>query len=323
MKVGGYVARWDVDGYVSWLRNTNQTVFEMAGTSWRPYQQGLIPASLKPQPIELSAEQEEELLHKSGALFLRYFTRTLETPTPFWYTACYEYDPNNLTRKTRTQVQKAYRACHVERISPPWLSENGYSCYVAAFTKYRNAQPDSMSQFEAECLGSANGPFDFWGVFVGDQLAGYVKYFVGTDYIAGLEMKLDPQYLSLNPSSALQDTILTSYVATQRKTVYVGFRSLLHGTNIHDFLLRFGYHRVYCDFKLVYRRSIRGFVNLMYSLRKVANYIPESPFGNRIHSLLRQEGIRRSFELNWNASRTVSESNSMTGLEWHVRPRSR
>ena len=131
---------------------------------------------------------------------------------------------------------------------------------------------------------------------MGDQLAGYVKYFVGDDYVAGLEMKLDPQYLSLNPSSALQDTVLTAYVAKQRKTVYVGFRSLLHDTNIHDFLLRFGYRRVYCDLKLVYRPSIRGFVNLLHSLRKVADYIPASTCGDRIHSFLRQESIRRSFD---------------------------
>ena len=288
----------DSDAYINWLQNTNHIVFEVAGIRWRAYQHGLIPASLKPEPIKLSSAQERELLHKSGALFLRYFTRTFETPTPFWYTACNEYDPKNLTRKTRTQVQRAYRACRVERIYPSWLSENGYGCYAAAFAKYRNTRPDPKSKFEEECLGSVGGPFDFWGVFVGDQLAGYVKYFVGTDYVAGLEMKLDPKYLSLNSSSALQDTILTSYVANQSKTVYVGFRSLLHDTNIHDFLLRFGYRRVYCDFKLVYRRSIRGFVNLLFSLRKVANYIPESTWDNRIHSLLRQEGIRRSFEMN-------------------------
>jgi hypothetical protein len=300
-----------MDGYISWLQNTNQTVFDVGGTLWRAYQNGLIPASLKPKPIKLSAPQERELLHKSGALFLRYFTRTFETPTPFWYTMCDEYEPKNLKGKTRTQVQKARRACRVERILPLWLSDNGYSCYVAAFAKYRNGRPDPKSTFEAECHGAAGGPFDFWGVFVGDQLAGYVKYFVGTDYVAGLEMKLDPQYLSLNPSSALQDTILTSYVTNQRKTVYVGFRSLLHYTNIHDFLLRFGYHRVYCDFKLVYRRSIRSFVNLLYSLRKVADCIPESTYRDRIHSLLRQEGIRRSFELSGNSSRTGGDESTL------------
>ena len=290
----------DRDEYVSWLRHTNHTVFNAAGTHWRAYQHGLIPASLRPEPIKLSAAQERELLKKSGALFLRYFTRTFETPTPFWYTACSEYDPENLTRKTKTQVQKARKVCRVERISPSWLSENGYGCYASAFAKYRNTRPEPKSKFEGRCLGSVGGPFDFWGVFTDDRLAGYVKYFVGTDYVAGLEMKLDAQYLSLNPSSALQDTILRSYVANQRKTVYVGFRSLLHDTNIHDFLLRFGYRRVYCDFKLVYRRSVREFVNLLYSVRKIADYIPESVGGNRLNSLLKQDGIRRSFESSGN-----------------------
>jgi hypothetical protein len=207
-------------------------------------------------------------------------------------------------------VQKAYKACRVGRISPSWLANYGYSCYLAAFTKYRNTEPISRSQFRAECQIAASGPFDFWGVFVGDQLAAYVKYFVGADYIAGLEMKLDPQYLSLNSSSALQDTILTNYVTNEHKTVYAGYRSLLHDTNIHDFLLRFGYRRVYCDFKLVYRRSIRWVVNLLYSFRKAANHIPDSTFGNRIRSLLRQEAIRRAFEVNGNSDHIIGgESN--------------
>jgi len=296
----------DRDAYISWLQTTNQPVFEMANTYWRPYQHGLIPASLKPEPVEISCEQEQELLHNPGVLFLRYFTQTFATPTPFWYTVCYEYCLQDLARKTRIQIQRAYKACRVERIFPLWLADNGYSCYLAAFAKYRNAWPESRAKFEEECRGSAGGPFDFWGVFVGDQLAGYVKYFVGNEYIAGLEMKLDPRYLSLNSSSALQDTILTIYVANQHKTVYAGFRSLLHDTNIHDFLVRFGYRRVYCDFKLVYRSSVRVFVNLLYSFRKVVDYMPDSGWGNRIHSLLRHEDIRRSFELNGNQAVAIN-----------------
>jgi hypothetical protein len=151
-------------------------------------------------------------------------------------------------------------------------------------------------KFEQECRGAANGPFDFWGAFVGGRLTGYIKYFAGNDYIAGLVMKLDPRYLSLNISSALQDTILSRYVADQRKTVYAGFRSLLHDTNIHDFLLRFGYRRVHCDFKLVYRPSVRAFVNVLYSFRTVADCLPDSRWSNKIKSLLTQEDIRRSFE---------------------------
>jgi hypothetical protein len=87
MTVAHATPRCNIDAYVNWLQSSNQIVYDAAGTFWRLYQHGLIPASLKPEPIKISNQQAKELLHKSGALFLRYFTRTLETQTPFWYTA--------------------------------------------------------------------------------------------------------------------------------------------------------------------------------------------------------------------------------------------
>jgi hypothetical protein len=286
-----------MDAYIRWLKESDQPLFEIGGTYWRPYQKGLVPASLKPEPIKLDSEQARKLLQESRALFLRYFSAICKTPTPFWYTACSDYNFENLARKTRTQVQRGNKECRIERIDPLWLAEYGYDCYLAAFAKYRNARPESEAKFSEECRLAANGPFDFWGVFVAGRLAAYVKYCVGSDYAAGLEMKLDPRYLSFYPSAALQNTILSTYVAGQRKTVFAGFRSVLHDTNIHDFLLRFGYRRVHCDFKLVYRPAVGALVNLLYAVRTIADRLPGSAWSNRIQSVVRQEGLRRLFAL--------------------------
>jgi hypothetical protein len=285
-----------MDPYITWLNDSKHTLYKGADILWRPYQKALVPASLRPEPIELNADQARELLQDSGALLLRYFTRTSERPTDFWYTACSEYNFKNLVHKVRTQIRRAYKDCRVEPVDPVWLADNGYKCYTAAFAKYRNAQPESRAEFDAMCRGSEDGPFDFWGVFVGEKLVGFAKYAVGEDYAAGLVIKLDPRFLSLSPSAALQDTILTKYVAGQGKTVFGGFRSLVHDTNMHDFLLKFGYRRIYCDLKLVYRPSLRIFVKLSYPLRALADHIPESRAGSKVRSLLKQEEIHRSFE---------------------------
>lgn len=190
------------DPYVAWLRSGKDTLFEAAGIYWRIYQRGLVPASVKPEPIELNEQQARRLLRKSGALFLRYFTRTCERPTAFWYMACNEYNFENLHRKQRSQIRRAYKDCRVERVDPIWLADNGYRCFTAAYTRYRNVLPESKASFEEMCRGSANGPFEFWGVFVGNELAGFVKCAVGNDYAASVVIKLDPQYMSLSPSSA-------------------------------------------------------------------------------------------------------------------------
>lgn len=284
-----------MDPYITWLKETEQTLFEGAGTYWRFYQKALVPASLKPAPVELNREQAHELLNKSGALFLRYFTQKSESPTDFWYTACPEYDFKNVPGKLRTQIRRAYKDCRIERVDPAWLSDNGYACFTAAFSRYKYTQPGSRAQFDQMCRGAAGGPFDFWAVFVGEELAGFAKCVVGDDYAASIVIKLDPRFLYLNVGSALQDTMLSAYVAQQHKPFSIGFRSIVHDTNIHDFLLKFGYRRVYCDLKLVYRPAVNAFVNLLYPFRTILDRASESGLAGKIRTLLAQEEIHRSF----------------------------
>lgn len=285
-----------MDPYVSWLKDTKQTLFEAAGTYWRPYHKALVPASVKPEPVELGRKQANELLAKSGALFIRHFTRTSESPTAFWYMACNEYSFESLPRKSRSCIRRAYRDCRVQRVDPAWLSDNGYRCYTAAFSRYQNARPGSRAVFDQMCRGSICGPFEFWAAFVGDHIAGFAKCVVGHDYAACVVLKLDPRFLPLGISSAMQDAILTAYVCEQRKILTNGFRTLIHDTNMNHFLLQFGYRRIYCDLKLVYRPSIRAFVNLSYPFRSLVDRLPESKWSNKIRPLLAQEKIRRSIE---------------------------
>jgi len=306
-----------MDPYTSWLKQSNQPLFEAVGTYWRVYQKTLVPASLKPEPVELSKEQAQELLEKSGALFVRYFTRTSEMPTAFWYTACSEYKNDKLPGKVRSQIRRAYKDCRVERVDAAWLSDNGYACYKAAYSRYTNAEPGSKEAFDQMCRGLAGGPFDFWGVFVGDKLVGFAKCVVGDDYAASVVIKMDPQFLSLSPASGLQDAMLTCYVAGQNKIMLNGFRSLVHDTNMHDFLLKFGYRRVYCDLKVVYRPSLQALVNLLYPFRSVVSRTPESGLTGKLRVLLAQEEIQRSFEPDGKAHDSIKSIESCAALHNH------
>jgi hypothetical protein len=285
-----------MDGYVRWLQRQNYPIFEMAGTYWRPYQNALVPACPKPEPMQLSLQEARELLHRSNTLFLRYFTRTMNYPTAFWYTACREYDFNNLAPKVRAHIRRAHKSCLVQRIEPTWLAANGYPCYEAAFSRYKNSVPESRAKFEEMCQSEPGGPFDFWGVFVKDRLAGFAKSAVGPDYAATLVLKLDPDFLHLSIGPALQDTLLNNYVSEQGKPVYAGFRSVVHDTHTHDFLLQLGYNRVYCDLKVVYRPVVRTCVNLLYRYRSLLDRAPEFRLKPNIRGILNQEEMRRSVE---------------------------
>lgn len=283
------------DAYVKWLQETNQPLFEVDGTYWRPYQKALVPASVVPRPVALTAEQARELLDKSGALMLRYFTRTYDTPTSFWYTACHDYSFDSLAAKVRYQIRRAYKHCRIELVDPVWLADHGYPCYVAAHSKYRNARPESREMFDKMCRGAAGGPFEFWAAFAGDELAGFGKYFVGEDSVAGTVLKFDPRFYELRLGTAFQDAVLNHYVRGQSKAVVIGFRSLVHDTQIHEFVLKFGYQRVYCDLKLVYRPLVRAGVNLLYPFRSLLERVPQSSAATNLGALLAQEEIQRSF----------------------------
>jgi hypothetical protein len=286
-----------MQNYVDWLKAQNTPIYELGGTSWRKYQNALIPASVRPEPIQLSDAEAQELLKRSGALLIRYFTRTVEHPTSFWYSSCSQYNVANLSKKARASVRRGYKSCRIERVEPGWLAENGYDCYASAFSRYRNSEPDSKEEFEHICKGAIGGPFQFWAVFVGDQLAGFEKFAVGDDYAAALVLKLDPNYLHESIGPTLMDATLSHYVSEERKTVYNGFRSVVHDTNTHDFLLTVGFNRVFCDLQIVYRPAVKACVDLLYDYRPLLDRLPESPIKSKVLGLLSQEEIRRSIEL--------------------------
>jgi hypothetical protein len=146
------------------------------------------------------------------------------------------------------------------------------------------------------CRVSPSGAFEFWGVFVEGHLAGFAKCAVGPDYSATLVLKLDPNFMPLNTGPVLQHALLNSYVTDQRKAIFAGFRSIVHDTNAHDYLLKSGYSRVYCDLKVEYRPTVQLGVNLLYSYRGHVDRLPESTLKNNLRGLLAQEEIRRLAE---------------------------
>jgi hypothetical protein len=284
------------DPYVRWLGHRNSsTLFWGGGTWWRRYHGCLAPASLRPQPIELAELQAANLLEQSGALLLRYFSRIFTEPTGFWYVACERYDFSGLSANTRSKIRRAYKNCKVEKVEAAWLAQNGYECYSSAFARYRGARPESKAVFQHQIMDSVDGPFDFWAVFAGTELAGYTKCVIGDDYVATVVLKFHPDYLPRYSAYALWDAILRNYVVADGKLVTNGFRAFVHDTNVQDFLRTFGFQLVYCDLKVVYQKTLGACVRALYPLRSMVGIIPDSWGGANVRGILVQEKVRRSF----------------------------
>ncbi|MGH9740420.1 MAG: GNAT family N-acetyltransferase [Candidatus Acidiferrales bacterium] len=284
----------NLDPYIRWLQREKVPIFWRAGIGWRLYQRVLIPASLKPVSIDLELSTARNLLRESGASLIRWHTRTFDEPTSYWCILCERYDFEGLARKARNQIRKANRECEVRRVETEWAAANTYDCYAAAFGRYKHGRPISRMQFESFQRSCAGGPFNFWGAFVDGRLAGFAKCVVSDDYVALVSFRLDPAYSKSLPSYALLDALLQTYVLQDRKTLGNGFLSLHHDTNMQDFLLKFGFQRVYCNLQLAYRPALGLAVNICFPFRALIDRLPSHYPVTPVKSLLRQEEVRRS-----------------------------
>jgi hypothetical protein len=282
-----------MDPYAKWLSDRGQ-LFTIGDSLWRPYHRALVPACPKPQPIHLDHDLAQEALRKSGTLFIRYSTQTFEHPTEWWYVICDHYCFDQLGKKVRYDIRRGYKYCSVARIDPEWLATSGYECYTAAFRRYRNAAPVSRQEFESNHLDSAGGPFEYWGVFYGNTLAAYAKCVVGDDYAAILVAKSNPDHLNFGSSCVLYETLTRVYAGEQRKVVTNGFRSIAHSTRVQEFLERFGFKRVFCDLRIIYRKPVKFAVNCLYPGKAILEHL-HNLTPSTLNTVLKQEEIRRSF----------------------------
>lgn len=283
------------DSYTEWQRAHGSRLFQSGRTCWRLYRGILIPASVKPEPICLTTTDARALLKRSGAHLVRFFSEIRREPSAFWYVVCEAYSFESLTGKMRTKIRRSQRECAVRRIDPAWIAENGYECYAAAFSRYRRTKPDSREAFRKECLDCASVPFEFWGAFVGEELAAYAKCVVGPDYVTMVAFKFDPKYSRQHATYALQDRVLQEYVTRQTKPLNNGFRSLDHDTQMQEFVLRFGFKQVYTDLKVVYRPGLQTIVSLLYPFESLLSSLGSIGRIASLRTLLKQEKIRRSF----------------------------
>jgi hypothetical protein len=175
------------------------------------------------------------------------------------------------------------------------MQKYGYACYLAAFARYRNTKPLSAEKFANGVRDQADGPFERWGVFVGENLAGFAICCVEDGYAALHILKLHPDFLAHYPAYALIDTLLQHYVAAAGKVLTNGYRAINHDTEFQDFLLKFGFSRHYCDLKVVYRPEIDLFVRAAYPFRKMLNALPRLKYTDAARALLFQESVCRSF----------------------------
>lgn len=280
--------------YVEWLKEQGIQLYKGGGTYWRVYQGALIPASATSCFVSITIDECKYLLNESGAFFIRYESDPCNEETEWWIILCDIYKPDNLTSKIRSMIKRGRRNCSVRLIDADWLTTYGYACYYAAFSRYKNARPVSVDIFRNDILKTKYDTFEYWGVFVGDQLAGYCQCIIEHDEVSTNIIKYHPAFLRYYTSYALIDSLMHHYVGERRLVLSNSSRSILHDTKMQDFLLKLGFRKQFCHLKIAYKPWLNILVKSLYPMHRLIKLLPSIRQLYKLHALLFQEELRRA-----------------------------
>lgn len=279
--------------YIAWLQEQGVPLYKSQGSYWKLYNRALIPASIAPWFINLEEKQGKALLQESGAWFLRYSSDPCEKETEWWYVVCDSYDPAKLSSDARRNLRLGNRNCTVRTVSAEWLADHGYACYLAAYTRYKHITPVSQETFRKNILRTVGGPFEYWGVFVEENLAGFCQCVVEDNVVNTSVGKLDPAYLKHRSAYALNGRMVQHYVADRRMVITNGNRSVAHDTNFQDFAVKLGYRKQHCRLNIIYQPWLNRAVQITFRFRKVVDSLPDHGSAHNLKSLLFQEELHR------------------------------
>jgi hypothetical protein len=197
-----------------------------------------------------------------------------------WYAViCDRFTPlDEMKSKARGEIRRGLRQCEVRRIDGVFLADNGYEVMVEACKSYGAYQGTIPSEARFRKSAIEKHAFDdlvhYWGVFdrsTGKLIAFSENRVFGRIEAAYITIKLHPESLSLYAGYALVHTMNEYYLA-QEGFQYVndGWRSVLHETQVQDFLIRkFAFRRQPSCLRVFYRGGLSALMKAAYPFRGV------------------------------------------------------
>jgi hypothetical protein len=277
---GGYP-----DRFVELFEKRGEPATVVNGAIFKLYSGMVVPFGPANADYSLSPEDGARVLRSLGGTVLR--TTTGFTPNGAaseWYAViCREFQTIEriASSNTRSKLRRALRNCEVRRMTCDELATAGYEVYRRAFDRYGGPEtPVAQSAFAAHVM--AGEGFDdviqHWAVTCDGQLAGYsTNYVFGTTEAAYSALKFHPDHLRRYASYALFHRMNEHYLS-ERGMAYVndGFRSILHGTELQEFLERnFAFEKAYTGLAAFYRQPYRTFVRATFPFRSLIGRLDE------------------------------------------------
>lgn len=100
--------------------------------NWQLYANVLIPTTPPHLPQKLTSSEQQELIKKYGAYFLRYHDSwDVLQETNFWYVIKDNFDGfSELSTNTRNKIRRGQKLCDVRIVEKEEILKHGYDTYV-------------------------------------------------------------------------------------------------------------------------------------------------------------------------------------------------
>jgi hypothetical protein len=225
------------------------------GLPWQCDNRMLLPFAMPHRISPVDRRKVRQAMAKAKCL-VAMWNDQWDTAQCDWWHVCADgeqYDVELLPKNGRRDIRAGLRRCQVRRVTHDFLAEHGYDVHAAAFKTYSGA----ANCISAEAFAALHRGYagiegrEAWGAFINDSLIAYANCIALDDAATLATVKSHPDHLHALPNNALIYT-LTCHYLVERRLRYVdsGARSLLHDTNMQDFLQRMGYRKIYCPLRI-------------------------------------------------------------------------
>jgi hypothetical protein len=161
---------------------------------------------------------------------------------------------------TRSKVRRSLKRCEVRLVEPAWLAEHGYATFQKATEQYGRGKEMSREELRRK-YAAFQGREDVkvFGVFVGEDLAAYGMTFARNEVVRIGPAKFDPAFSNAYPMYALYFSMAQHYLNLgPYRYIDNGTRSILHETNIEEFLSSLGWRRAFCRADYLFRPAFEA-----------------------------------------------------------------
>ena len=265
---------------------------------YRIYKNVVIPFGPAKCDYTLDSKDAHRVLKEVGGLLIRMTDGFGENQCEKWYAViCDSFKSlDELKAKNRSEIKRGLKNCEIKHIDAEYVARNGYETYVEAYKSYKTPAAQAMEENEFKEQMLLTRPFDdivhYWGAFHNNKL---IAFGINNAYypteVTYWMIKLHPDYLKLYPSYALVYKMNEYYLGDMGyEYVNDGWKSVLHETNVQDFLIRkFSFRKAYSNLSIIYKRPFSFAVKAAYPFRSVLESC-----NKKAKALFEMEAIRRT-----------------------------